>query len=225
MTLNASFIEEKNKMEGANPIRLIAIEYGDSAASWVYWALWNDNVDYFQPGTATPQTYTAAPAEVGALQSGPIDQAPSQTLKVSNVNRVMIAYLENNDGLRGRQVKIVRTFDNLLSNASANVVETYYVDGSAAKTGAANLQLVGRTTFYKITIPGREYRRDQCQWAFKGLDCAGTTTLSTPAVNATLASPSITTCQKTLASCDAYDNTYRYGGFPGIPKARVIWSM
>ncbi len=224
LDLNASFIEEKNKMEGAHPIRLIAIEYGDLAASWLYWALWNDDVDYFQPRTATPQTYTAAPAEVGDLSAGPIDEAPAQTLKVSNVDRTMIAYLENNDGLRGRQVQVIRTFESLLSNASANVVETYYVDGASAKLGAADLKLVGRTTFYKITIPQRTFRRDQCQWSFKGLDCAGTTVLSTPAVNATLASALITTCQKTLASCDAYDNTFRYGGFPGIPKARVIWS-
>jgi len=220
-TLNASFIQEKNKVEGAVPIRLLAIEYGDQAASWVYWALWNEDIDYFQPGTATAQTYTAAPAEVGRLESGPIDQAPSQTLKVSNADRTMIAYLEINDGLRGRKVKIIRTFEGLLNNASANVVETYYVDGSKAKKDQAELKLVGRTTFYKITVPNRTYRRDQCQWQFKSQDCTGTS--GTP-TNSTLASPSVTSCNKTLASCDIYNNTSRYGGFPGIPAAKVIWA-
>jgi phage-related protein len=224
LTVNASFTEEKNKLEGAVPVRLIALEYADSAASWVYWALWNENVDYFQPNTATVQTYTAAPAEVGRLEAGPIDQSPSMSLKVSNVDRTMISYLELNDGLRGRKCHIIRTFDNLLGNASANIVETYYVDGAAAKTNQAELKLVGRTTFYKISVPQRAYRRDQCQWSFKSLQCLGSATVASPSVNATLASPTIQTCLKTLASCDIYNNTYRYGGYPGIPKARVVWS-
>ena len=221
LTINASFTAEKNKLEGAQPVRLIALEYGDLSSSWVYWSLSNADVEYFQPGTATPQTYTAAPVEVGRLEAGPIDQAPAQTLKASNVDRTMIAYLENNNGLRGRKVKIIRTFDNLLSNASANIVETYFVDGSKAKLTQAELKMVGRTTFYKITVPGRTYRRDQCQWQFKSCECTGTS--GTPS-NSTLASPSFTSCLKTLASCDVYNNTSRYGGFPGIPKAKVIWA-
>ena len=221
-TLVASMVTEKNKLEGAIPLRLFAIQYGDATASWLYWAGWNADVDYYQPGTATEQTYTAAPITVSNFERGDVSETPQLTLSISNVDRTVISYLELYNGLRGREVKIVRTFEELLSDSNANVVETFYVDGGSAAANQAELTLVPRTVFYKINIPGRRYRRNQCFWSFKSLDCAGTSNLSEPAVNASLASSLLTTCSKTLASCEGYNNLYRYGGFPGVPKQRVI---
>jgi phage-related protein len=198
------------------------MEYGDSVASWIYLAAWNKNIDYFQPGTATAQTYTAAPIEVSQIERGSISETPGLTLTVSNVDSDMIAYLELYDGLRGRAVKVVRTFDSLLTDSNANVVETYYVDGAGAGAQTIELRLVPKTVFYQIKTPARTFRRNQCQWDFKALYCAGAATLATPFVNSSIASSLFTTCLKTLASCDDYNNTTRYGGFPGIPKQRVI---
>lgn len=221
-TLVASYITEKNKVEGHVPLRLFAIEYGDSAASWLYWAAWNKNVEYFQPGTATAQTYTAVPIEVGQLERGDVSETPSLSLSISNVDRTVIAYLELYDALRSRPVKVVRTFESLLSDENANTVETYYVDGGSATANSVELRLVPKTVFYQIKIPNRAYRRNQCQWEFKSLQCAGAATLNATYVNATMYNGAITTCLKTLASCDSYDNTIRYGGFPGIPRRRVV---
>jgi lambda family phage minor tail protein L len=220
--LVASFVTEKNKLEGHIPLRLYAIEYGDSVASWLYWAAWNDNIEYFQPGTATAQTYTAAPIELETIERGDISETPGLTLSVSNVDRTVVSYLELYNALRGRKVKIIRTFDSLLSDSNANITETYYVDGGSTAAQKAQLRLVPRTVFYQIRVPGRTYRKNQCPWEFKDLNCAGTTTLATPAVNASIASSLITSCLKTLASCDYYNNTSRYGGFPGIPSRRAI---
>ena len=220
-TLVASFITEKNKLEGQTPLRLYAIQYGDATASWVYFAAWNQSVDYFQPGTATAQTYTPAPIELSAMERGDVSEAPSLRLSVSNVDRTMSAYLELYDALRGREVKIIRTFEPLLSDENANVTETYYVDGGSTTAQSAELRLVPKTVFTQIKIPGRTFRRNQCQWEFKSLECAGAATLTAPYVNASLANAGITTCLKTLASCDAYVNASRYGGFPGIPRRRV----
>jgi phage-related protein len=126
------------------------------------------------------------------------------------------------DGLRGRAVKVVTTFESLLTDSNANVVETYYVDGAGAAAQAVEFRLVPRTVFYQIKAPARTFRRNQCQWSFKSLYCAGAATLSEPFVNSSIANAAFTTCLKTLASCDDYNNTLRYGGFPGIPKQRVI---
>jgi lambda family phage minor tail protein L len=215
--LVASFVTEKNKLEGHTPLRLFAMEYGDSVASWIYLAAWNDNIDYFQPGTATAQTYTKAPIEVSQMERGGINEIPGLTLTISGVDRTMVAYLELYDGLRGRAVKIVRTFDSLLADSNANVVETYYVDGTGAAAQAVEFRLVPRTVFYQIKTPSRAFRRNQCQWDFKASECGG------PSPNASVTPLSgFTTCLKTLASCDNYNNTTRYGGFPGVPKQRVI---
>ena len=206
--LVASFITEKNRLEGHVPLRLFAIEYADYAASWIYLAAWNQNIDYFQPGTATAQTYTAAPIEISEMERSNVNETPSLSLTVSGVDRTIVAYLELYDALRGRGVKIVRTFESLLDDSDASVVETYYVDGAAIAAQTAELRLVPRTVFYQIKSPSRSYRRNQCQWEFKTSECGY--------------SGGETTCLKTLASCDGYDNTIRYGGFPGIPKQRVV---
>jgi lambda family phage minor tail protein L len=223
VSLNASLKVEKNKIEGSVPIRLLCIEYGDVAASKLYWAAWNQNVDYFQPNTATAQTYTAAPVKIGALKYNKVSEQPTMDVTVSNVDRTMIAYLEQNDGLRGRPFTIIRTYTNLLSNASACLTETYYVDGAQSSLKSAKFQLVTKTTLYGIKCPKRLLMRDQCGWKLKGLECAGSSNLSTPTVNSSLASSGLTTCMKTLASCaSVFNNTSRYGGWPGIPKSRVI---
>jgi len=222
LTLNASYLIEKNKMEGSAPVRLLHVQFGSSAASNLYWAAYGEDVEYFQPNTATAQTYTAAPIKIGRLRYSNVDQQPSVDLEVSNIDRTMVAYLEANEGLRGQKFTIVRTYTNLLSNASANVTETYYVDGSQSGLNNARFSLVPKITLYRVSVPKRYFMRDQCQWKFLGTECAGAATVATPFVNATLASSLITTCMKTLASCDAYNNTSRYGGWPGIPKARHI---
>ncbi len=221
-TLVASVITEKNKVEDHIPLRLYSIEYADSVASKVYFAAWDKNIDYFQPGTATVQTYTAAPIEVSEMERGNIDETPGLTLTVSNVDRSIIAYLELYDALRGRAVKIIRTFDSLLADSNANVVETYYIDGAGAAAQTVQLRLVPRTVFYQIKTPARTFRRNQCSWEFKELYCAGAATLNATYVNSSMANAAFTTCLKTLASCDDYNNTARYGGFPGIPKQAVI---
>lgn len=219
--LSASFTQYKSKFEGITPIHLFSIAYGDSAASKVYWAEWNEDVAYYQPNTATAQTYTAMDMKLSDISYTSVDKSPQLTLTIQNIDRVMVAYMENNDGLRGREVNIVRTFGELLSNASACTVETYFVDGGSSTINEVQLTLAPLTTIYNIQLPRRTYRRDQCQWHFKGDECTGTS--GTP-TNSSLASSLITTCLKTLASCDAYNNTSRYGGFPGIPKKRVIFT-
>lgn len=219
-TLSASFTEQKFKTEGTAPVRLYQIEYGDATASKVYWAEWNQNVDYYQPNTATAQTYTAMSMKLGDITYTGVDQSPQLTLTIQNIDRVMVAYMENNDGLRGREVKIVRTFIGTLGNASACTVESYYVDGGRSGLSDVQLSLAPKTTIYNIQLPRRIYRRDQCQWHFKESECTGTS--GTPS-NSTLASASVTTCMKTLASCELYNNASRYGGFPGIPTKRVYF--
>jgi lambda family phage minor tail protein L len=223
VSLNASLLVEKNKLEGSTPIRLLCITYGDTAASKLYWAAWNQNVDYFQPNTATAQTYTAAPIKIGSLKYNKVSEQPTMDVTISNIDRTMVAYLEQNDGLRGRDFTVIRTYDTVLSNASACLTETYYVDGAQSSLKSVRFTLVTKTQLYGIKCPKRLFMRDQCQWKFKGTECAGTATVATPTVNASLASPSLTTCMKTLGSCaSVYNNTARYGGWPGIPKGRVI---
>lgn len=219
--LSASFTTEKFRVEGMAPLKLLEIEYGDSAASKLWWCEWDDDITYFQPNTATTQAYTAVPMKLGDITYTGVDQSPSLSLTVSNVDRAMVSYMENNDGLRGRKVTVVRTFADMLGNASACMVESYYIDGGSSTKNTVSLQLVPKTTIYNIQLPRRVYRRDQCQWYFKGGECTGTS--GTP-TNSSLASALITTCLKTLASCDVYNNTSRYGGFPGIPRKRVIFT-
>ena len=221
ISLNASFVEEKNKLEGTAPIRLFEITYGDSAASKLHFAAWNEDIDYFLPNTATAQTYTKAPLELGNLEYSFVEEMPGVDITISNVDRTITSYLELYDGLRGRDITQIRVFKSLLNNPSACIVEKYYVDSAQVGTHHAQLRLAPKVAVYKLTVPKRIYRRNQCQWRFKTEECTGTS--GTP-TNSTLASPSITTCMKTLGSCASYNNISNYGGFPGIPRRRVIFA-
>ena len=69
-------------------------------------------------------------------------------------------------------------------------------------------------------FPGNCTGLKQSQWEWQSEECTGTS--GTP-TNSSLASSLLTTCSKTLASCDDYNNTTRYGGFPGVPTKRVFW--
>jgi len=223
--LNASFTTEKNKLEGMVPIKLFEIQYADSDASKVHWAAWNENIDFFLPGTATPQTYTAAPLEISDMAYTKIDRNPTMSLKISNVDRSIIAYLEQNDALRGRVVVTVDVFQDLLHDSDAYIKEKYYVDGATTSKNSAQLELVPKSTIYNITIPKRVYRRNQCQWSFKSEQCTGSAEGGTPTVGTLQSGSGVTKCLKTLASCDSYNNSSRYGGFPGIPKERIYIPM
>ncbi len=221
--LSASIKTEKAKTEGTSPLRLFAIEYGDSAASVLYFAQHNVDVEYFKPNTTSQQTYTAFPAQVGNIEYATVDQSPKVTVTVSNVDRAMSSYLLTYDGLRGRKVSIIRVFKSLITDPNACIVDHYYVD-SAGLTGAqARFDLVPRTTSEGVSVPLRRYARNQCQWTFKSEECTGSAEGGTPS-NASLQSGSgFTTCMKTVGSCASYANIERYGGFPGIPKRRVYF--
>jgi lambda family phage minor tail protein L len=223
--LNASYTVEKNKLEGMAPIKLFEIEYADSAASKVHWAAWNENIEYFLPGTATPQTYTAAPVEISDMSYTKIDRNPTMSIKISNVDRSIIAYLEQNDALRGRAVTIIDVFQDLLHDSDAYIKEKYYVDGASSSKNSAQMELVPKSSIYNITIPKRVYRRNQCQWSFKSEQCTGSAEGGTPSIGTLQDDSGITSCLKTLASCDSYGNAKRYGGFPGIPKERMYIPM
>lgn len=220
VSLNASYTEEKNKLEGTAPIRLFEITYGDLAASKLHFAAWNEDIDYFLPNTATAQTYTKAPIKLEDLEYNYVEEVPGVDLTISNVDRTITSYLELYDGLRGREITTIRVFKSLLTNPNACVVEKYFVDAAEVGTHHARIKLAPKIAVYKLSVPKRIYRRNQCQWQFKTEECTGTS--GTP-TNSTLASPSITTCMKTLGSCASYNNILNYGGFPGIPRRRVLF--
>lgn len=223
-TLNASLIIEKNKLEGTTPIRLFEIQYADSSASKLHFAAYNEDISYFLPNTATAQTYTKAPIEVSNIEYTTVDNSPRVNISLSNVDRTIGEYLLSYDGLRGRPITIVRTFKSLLGNSNACIVEKYYIDSAQISLNDAQFNLVPRATVQGAQLPKRVYRRSQCSFKFKSLNCAGSSTLSTPTVNASIASSLITSCSKTLASCLQYNNLGRYGGFPGIPQKRVVFA-
>jgi len=209
-TLNASVIIEKSKLEGTTPLRLFQIQYGDLTASKLHFAAYNTDIDYYLPNTATAQTYTRAPINVSNIEYTTIDNSPRVNISISNIDRVIAAYLLAYDGMRGRAITIVRVFQSLLTNPNACIVEKYYVDSVQLNMNEAQFQLAPKATVQGAQIPKRVYRRSQCQFKFKGTDCGY--------------SGAALSCSKTLASCEQYSNVSRYGGFPGIPQRRIVFA-
>lgn len=211
-TLNASLQEEIFKKEDGSLINLYQVQVSASPIQYEYWASYNEDVDYFIPETATPQTYTPAAIVSGTIEISDGSKIPSITLGIGSVDQLITAYIENHDALRGFRVKKVYVPLNKITNASANIVDTFYIDGCSIDIGkeTAVFELTSKGADSRITVPIRQMRRDQCSWLYKGTECKSTS--SDPK------------CEHTRDDCkNNKNNLINFGAFPGISTKRISY--
>lgn len=207
----ATFLTAKNEMTNASPITLYSIHVKDAAAT-LYYCEYADGqpITYFIPGTETQQVYTPAPITHDRVESNLEGRVDSVTLTLSNVDRFIGDYLHAYDALRGCTVNILKVFKGSLSDPNSNLRDVYYIDGAELNESTAQFSLTSKFNVQSVTLPMRDYRRDQCQWEFKSDECGYSD------------DGTYSTCSKTLASCEQYNNVSRFGAFPGIPSRRVM---
>lgn len=197
--LNNTFKNEKNKQTN-KPIYLFEINY--SGSNWVYYTDYSQNVVY--DGT----TYTKFPIKldfIGENLKGEIEQI---VVTAANPNRIFETYLEDYDGLKGSQINIKYVWANQLDDADAYIQDTFYVEQANATEEAVSLTLTTKFDLNRIQLPRRRFHRNYCQWKFKSTQCGY--------------SGAETECNKTFQRCKALNNESRYGGFPAIPRSRII---
>lgn len=158
--------------------------------------------------------YKPFPVSVGDIVEDSKGNLSSIPLTVSNINRMMMAYMETEDALLGNEVKIY-----LVNKVDTSVVinlGTYEILEASADQNVASF-ILGHYNFFILNFPRNRFIRSRCRWVYKSDQCkydAG-----------------IATCDKTLEGaigCTMHSDgslgalqRERFGGFPGIPAGQL----
>jgi len=201
-TLDTTFTSEKNK-ETNQPVFLYIIHEYDGTNN-LYLAEYNTDIVY------GGISYSSFPISHEFVNENTQGEVVAVKVKVSNVSRLIQAYLEAYDGLRRKKVTIRQVFANQLADADAYTDNVYYIDEIVADQTNVEFNLTSKFDILDITLPYRVYSRNYCGWKFGSTECGY--------------SGSETTCDKTLTRCRVLENQERFGGFPSVPSKRIFAS-
>jgi len=200
-TLDSNVIDEKNKQEGKNPITLLTLFDYNGLGSNLYFTSYRENV------TFDSQEYTAFPFGYDSITEDGDSKITSVEIAVSNVSRIIQAYLEQYD-LRNKKIKITLVWPDFLNNADAKVEDFYYINNYTATDTTVTFTCTTRLDVLSKRLPGRTYSRNSCAFIFKDVDTCKYV-------------GSETSCNKTKQQCKIYDNFINYGATPAVPTKRT----
>lgn len=128
-------------------------------------------------------------------------ELPTVTISVSNVSRVIQAYLEQYDGGVGSEVILTIINHGHLAEDYAELTTTMTVLGAKANAKWVVFTLGAANPLNK-RFPNWQYIALHCRFRYQGPHCgyAG----------------ALTTCARTLDDCRAHSNSTRFGGHPGL---------
>jgi len=213
ITLDASLEYAKNELQSQGLLTLFEIQVQATPADYIYWCEYNASVNYFIPETTTPQTYWPAAISRDEIETDDGSKIPSLRVAVGGVDQTIISYLENQDGLRRNRVRAVTVPYDSLGNASACIVDVFYVDGSTIDHSKeiAQFELSSKGQVDDVSVPMIRMRRDSCQNKFKN---ASTCQYAGGDGR----------CQHTKDDCASKGNVINFLAFPGIGTKRVYFS-
>ncbi|HQU34344.1 MAG TPA: hypothetical protein PLB88_08515 [Thermoanaerobaculaceae bacterium] len=146
------------------------------------------------------ETYLESALFVGSIGIGP---SPGVTIRVPNDTNQVSDPDATADGVLGAAVLVYEVKWDISTGAQLDPVQLFEGIVAAAKYNAASADLTCTTrTALTAGMVGRVVGR-LCNYTFKGPRCAY--------------SGAGTSCDHTLATCTAFGNDTRYGGWPTIP--------
>jgi len=201
LDLSAAAILEKNKLvsDGAW-IVLLEVTLSDDTVVRICRntedIIWNSH------------TWQAFPFELDEASEESGEQT-MLTVRVSNVTRALMPYVEQYGGLVGNTVKLYVVHSDAL-DYGPEVEEEFVVVDSTSDPQWITFSL-SASSLKNVTFPNHRYVKNWCRFKFNyppgtGLRCGYSG--ATP----------YTTCNKTLSDCRKRGNSERFGGFPGIPE-------
>lgn len=198
LNLSAGAIARKNNLaEDSCWLALLEIQIPGAT---LYLTNNNENV------TWNGQVWQPFPFDLDPLRENSGTEVPVATIRVSNVTRDVLYYLEQAGGEIDFPV-IIRVVNSEVLGGTDPELELEYVckriqyDATWVSFTLAGSQHVARRT------PERRYMKDACPYAYGLIECG----VSSATITA------YPTCAKTLAQCRERSNSKRFGGEPGIP--------
>lgn len=196
-TLPANLILEKNKLATTSAwLLLVDITLPDAS----HIRLARNNVDVpFQSNN-----YTAFPFDIDSTKSSGQGEIPAVQLRVSNVTRLLQAYVEQHNGGVDYTVTITVVNSAYLAESYAELQMTYDVLACQSDSQWITFTL-GAPNPLRRRYPLYRAIANHCNWTYKGRECNYIGAL--------------TTCKRTLADCRAHVNSARFGGRPGLTSS------
>ncbi|MEH1786908.1 MAG: hypothetical protein V7L23_15350 [Nostoc sp.] len=170
--------------------------------------------------------YTGLPLTIEYVGKSGEGTELSSKLSISDINGQIGQLLDNYaDDIIGAIVSVKRTLSMFLDSGS-NPDATQYtmfslrINQWVGEYGVGfEFTLIPSVSLERKKLPGRTFLR-RCGWEFRDVQCAASTALNfdvngnpTTVANAVCAGKDLTTCEK-------YQNTARYGGFPGVIRGQ-----
>jgi len=150
--------------------------------------------------------YVAFPLELDSVSDTSKGEIQTLTVKVSNVTRVVQAYLEELEGIIGGQVIIRIVNAGLLEENYAELERTYDIISSSADSQYVSIVLGAPNPLGK-RFPLNKYLADHCNWKFRSVECGYVGT--------------DLTCRRVLEDCQHKSNSRRFGGYIGLSTGGV----
>ena len=214
--VNNAFRDEKNK-ESNRPIMLYEFYF---PAVTLYYAGYDVDVYYPTGG----QKYTKFSIKHEGIATNLQGDINAVKVVVSNISRILGSLILSNNGLRGVKVVMKLVFADLLSDANANIADTFYIDSSEITENTVTFILTSKLDLFQVELPGRLFMRDACSWEFKKEGCwlwaGGVWTAPTSPVFL----HADVQCDKTRRGpegCEYHSNQLRFGAFPAIPQKGI----
>jgi len=212
-SLNASLRFRAQELQGNAMLQLFEVQVQANPALYEYWTSYNESVSYFKPLTAVAQVYDPFPIKAGELEVDDGTKVPAMQIAVGAVSQDIVAYIETQDALRRNRIRRIQVPQDEITNASACVVDTMYVDGAFIdhEKEIATFELTSKGAIYNVTVPIEVIRRDQCSAEYKN------------ASTCRYAGAELT-CRKTKDACASKNNVINFKAYPGIGTKRVIFA-
>jgi len=202
-SLDATFKNEKNSQSN-EPLFLYSIYDYDGASTNLYF------VDYSKNVTYDGQEYVRFPITHNSISENTNGEIGNVTVTLSNVSRLIQAYLEAYD-FRRKKVTIKQVWANQLADTDAYIEDIFYIDSYTADQQNVTFTLTGKFDILSVELPARKYSRNYCGWKTLGCTECGYAGAETE-------------CNKTLKRCRELGNSARFGGFTSVPSRTLFVS-
>ena len=196
----SSLVTEKNKKTN-RPLHLYTLhDYNGLGVDFLM-------AEYVENVTFDGLEYVAFPITFDSIKENNRGQIDAVTLRISNVLRVIQAYLEAED-FRGKKVTIRTVMYDLLEDSTAYVDAVYYIDSWASDQDDVSFTLTSKFNLLGVELPLRTYSRNYCSWTWKSTECGY--------------SGDGEYCGRIKQGCKSLSNYDRFGGFPSLRPKRAI---
>jgi len=192
---------EKNKLSTTSAwLVLLTITLPDATI----FRLVRNNEDITYQGAV----YTAFDFSLETVEFDAKGKLPLVNLKIQNVDRILQAYIEAQDGIVGSVVLLQVVNSSLLAQDFSELDLTFSVQKTSVDSKYVILEL-GVPSPLNKRFPLYRYMGAICNWVsvFKGAECKYV--------------GAVTTCDGQRETCERLNNLLNYGGFSGLGQGGI----